>query len=117
MQLAGLTGIDLGDLPWQPLPGMPGLSVAVLSDDLDEEGGKGSRTRLVRFDEDARTDAVFEHPYWEEVICLSGSLNDIDGREVLGGSYVRRPPGTPHGPFHSPQGCVLAEFQYFTPQV
>ncbi|MWB77536.1 cupin [Pseudooceanicola sp. 216_PA32_1] len=111
----GLIGIPAGDLPWQPFAGMPGLSVITLSDDLDEVSGSGSRTRLVRFDRGARTGFVLEHGYWEEVLCLSGSLQDADSQSIGSMNYVKRPPGTPHGPFHSTEGCVLVEFQYFAP--
>lgn len=116
MSLDTLKAIVLNDLPWEPFQGMRGLSVVVLSNDLDEAAGTGSRTRLVRFDSGARTHDILQHPYWEEVLCLSGSLGGADGSQGKDLSFVRRPPGTPHGPFASPEGCILAEFQYFTPR-
>jgi hypothetical protein len=106
-------GLPFDTLRWTPLEGFPGLTVALLSDDLDEAAGTGSRTRLVRFGAGASTAQVLRHPYWEEVLCLSGSLHDRAAPDLPLTRFVRRPPQTPHGPFISPAGCLLVEFQYF----
>jgi hypothetical protein len=110
---AHLAGLAPESLQWHPLPGFAGLHVHVLSDDLDEEARTGSRTRIVRFDPGAKTDVVLSHDYWEEVLCLSGDLHETSVPPLTGRNFVRRPPHTPHGPFHSGNGCLLVEFQYF----
>jgi hypothetical protein len=106
-------GLLFDELRWTALEGFPGLTVALLSDNLDELTGTGSRTRLVRFDAGALTGDVLRHPYWEEVLCLSGSLHDRAAPDRPLACFIRRPPQMPHGPFISPSGCLLVEFQYF----
>ena len=114
--------IELGDaIQWRPLAGFPGLDMVPLRDDLDEANGRGARTRLVRFAPGAETTARLVHPYWEEVLVMSGDLSNKDtpqGTDASQGRqtaprYSLRPPGTPHGPFVSRGGCVLFEVQYF----
>ncbi|WP_171020379.1 cupin domain-containing protein [Cupriavidus sp. 2SB] len=114
--------IELGDATqWRPLAGFPGLETVLLRDDLDEVNRRGARTRLVRFAAGVETSASLVHPYWEEVLVISGDLSNKDARQEIGASHDRhtplryslRPPGTPHGPFVSRGGCVLFEVQYF----
>jgi len=99
---------------WCALAGHAGLQVQVLADSLDEAARRGARSRLVRFEAGARTREVLHHDYWEEVYLLSGDLVRLDGQPAATApSFSIRPPGTPHGPFASSQGCVLLELQYF----
>jgi hypothetical protein len=107
---------------WEVPPGYPeGIKQKILSGSLDEENNRGSRTRLLRFDPGVYTTAPFVHEYWEEVLLLEGELivgNDENGE---GGetfppkTYACRPPGAPHGPFKSVNGCLLYETHYFDP--
>lgn len=107
---------------WEPLPGYPsGIEQKILSGALDEEGGRGSRTRLMRFAPGSFTTKPVVHAYWEEVFVVAGDLivgNDASGR---GGAafppftYACRPPGAVHGPFRSETGCILFEMGYFDP--
>jgi hypothetical protein len=107
---------------WETLPGYPeGIQQKILSGRLDEEGRRGSRTRLLRFAPGVFTTAPFVHKYWEEVYLIEGDLivgNDPDGN---GGdsfsphTYACRPPGAAHGPFKSNAGCLLLEIHYFDP--
>lgn len=120
--------IELGDeIQWQKLQGFPGLEFFSLGDTLDEQNHRGARSRLVRFAPGAVTTARLVHPYWEEVLILSGELAsaepsavaEVDTEEPsacdrpMSLRYSLRPPGTPHGPFVSLGGCVLFEVQYF----
>ena len=104
---------------WSQLPGFPdGLMVKLLADDLDEGAKTGAPTRLVRFAPGTFTTDPLVHDYWEEVILLQGRL--APRPEAAQGSdtaltYSCRPPGTPHGPFVSSDGCILLEFQYYLP--
>lgn len=107
---------------WETLPGYPtGIQQKILSGGLDEEARRGSRTRLLRFEPGVFTTAPFVHEYWEEVFLVSGDLtvgNDAQGEggeSFAAHTYACRPPGVPHGPFRSDQGCLLLEVHYFDP--
>lgn len=105
---------------WEPAPGAaPGIEQKMLSGLLDEDRERGVRTRLIRFQPGAIAPSTFVHRYWEEVYLIRGELimgNDSEGQ---GGTlyaapgYACRPPGTVHGPFASPKGCLFFEIQYF----
>ncbi len=107
---------------WSVPEGYPsGIQQKTLSGELDEDGRRGSRTRLLRFEPGVYTTEPFVHTYWEEVYLVSGDLtvgNDANGQ---GGeafppnTYACRPPGAPHGPFKSEGGCLLFEIHYFDP--
>lgn len=102
---------------WTELPGFPeGLMVKSLADNLDEEARSGARTRLIKFSPGAFTTNALVHDYWEEVVLLRGKLTLRAGAPQSGSTaltYSCRPPGTPHGPFISDEGCILLEFQYY----
>ena len=99
---------------WSPIPETTGLEGKLLSGDFDESNASGHRTRIVRFAKGGRTYAPYVHTYWEEVYLVSGEMtNTEDGTTVTAPAYVIRPPGTPHGPFLSENGCLLLEIQYF----
>jgi hypothetical protein len=103
---------------WQPLQGFPGIEVIPLSGDLDEAAKTGRRTRLVRLGPGARTERPLIHDYHEEAMLLSGDLRGMAGGATSGDyaeyAYVHRPPGTPHGPIASTNGCILLEIQYYS---
>jgi len=104
--------VDLND-GWEEIKETKGLASKLLSGDFNEDYGTGFRTRLVRIDPGGETFAPFTHPYWEEVYLLEGTLTAKDGRSYDAPAYVIRPPGTPHGPFVSVEGCLMLEMQYF----
>lgn len=99
----------------------PGIQQKILSGALDEDGRRGSRTRLLRFDPGVYTTKPFVHDYWEEVFLVRGDLtvgNDENGRggeAFMPFTYACRPPGAFHGPFLSRQGCLLLEMHYYDP--
>ncbi len=105
---------------WEPVPGgAPGVEQKMLSGALDETAKLGVRTRLIRFQPGTVAPDIFLHDYWEEVYLISGGLVtgcDASGQggEVFSApAFACRPPGTPHGPFTSPDGCVFFEIQYY----
>jgi hypothetical protein len=107
---------------WEVPPGFPeGIKQKILSGALDEEGRKGSRTRLLKFDPGVFTTAPFVHTYWEEVFLVSGDLTVGNDAKGQGGesfkpfTFACRPPGAYHGPFKSETGCLLLEVHYFDP--
>lgn len=107
---------------WEVPPGYPqGMEQKILSGSLDEEGRRGARTRLLRFQPGVFTTVPFVHEYWEEVYLLSGDLtvgndeNGEGGESFQPNTYACRPPGVHHGPFKSENGCVLLEVHYYDP--
>lgn len=96
---------------WRPLPGVDGLDELILAH--DDAGG--ASTRLLRYAAGADTSALgaLEHDFWEEAWIVSGSAVDAGTDSVLtAGMYACRPPGTPHGPFASAEGCLMLEVRY-----
>lgn len=99
--------------------GAAGVQQKMLSGLLDEAAGVGVRTRLIRFLPGTIARFEFVHDYWEEVYLMEGQLicgcdADGNGGEEFGAlSYAFHPPGTVHGPFSSPKGCVFFEIQYY----
>ena len=110
------------DVGWEVPPGYPqGMEQKILSGSLDEEGRRGARTRLLRFQPGVFTTVPFVHEYWEEVYLLSGDLTVGNDEHGEGGesfqpnTYACRPPGVHHGPFKSENGCMLLEIHYYDP--
>jgi hypothetical protein len=107
----------IDSLAWTPLAGFDGLEVLTLASDFDEQRKKGRRTRLVRFAPGVETREPLVHDYFEETFLLSGDVHGIRQAASFGAftkqAFVRRPPGTPHGPIRSEGGCVLLEMHYF----
>lgn len=108
------------DEGWEVPEGYPvGIEQKILSGILNEEIGRGHRTRLLRFQPGAFTEKPFNHKYWEEVYLLSGDLvvrsnsEGNGGKRFISPTYACRPPNTPHGPFKSELGCILFEVHYF----
>jgi hypothetical protein len=107
---------------WEIPAGYPdGIEQKILAGALDEQGRRGTRTRLLRFAPGVFTTAPFVHEYWEEVYLVSGDLtvgNDAEGNggeSFPANTYACRPPGAYHGPFKSHGGCLLLEIHYFDP--
>lgn len=103
---------------WDVPPGYPsGIQQKILSGELDEANGRGSRTRFLRFEPGAFTTVPFVHKYWEEVLLISGDLSVRNGEweSFEPFTYACRPPGAYHGPFRSEEGCLLVEFHYYDP--
>ena len=102
------------DAGWTPM--MPGVQVKYLANDLDEETRTGARTRYVRLAPGAKSSQALTHTYWEDVFVLEGDLYPLAQGSPPGPGapkYALRPPGTPHGPFGTKNGCLLLEVQYY----
>lgn len=107
---------DTVDIPWTDIPAIsssasgPGVTEKILSSDPDNPEYK---TRLVTMEPGFRGSKTLSHDFWEEVYVLKGTmideLNNIVCRE---GFYCCRQPGMLHGPFYSPDGCLMVEFHY-----
>ena len=103
-------------LPWTPVAGSAtagaggaGIEEKVLSRDP----ATGDLTRLLRFAPGVRTGESIAHDFWEEVLIVEGSLEDLGlGRTFSAGMYACRPPGMRHGPYACPAGALLFETRY-----
>jgi hypothetical protein len=99
---------DPADLPWHPAPGFSsGVWERIVSGGREE----GVTTRFVRFDPGSGNSKVVTHDFWEEVYIVSGTF-ECGERAYKAGCVAVRPPGMPHGPFHSASGCLLFEVRY-----
>ena len=105
---------------WVTPAGYPeGIQQKILAGSLDEAGGTGNRSRLLRFAPGVFTTKPFVHKYWEEVFLVSGDLTVGNDEQGKGGesfaplTYACRPPGVQHGPFKSVGGCLLFEIHYY----
>jgi hypothetical protein len=105
---------------WVTPAGYPdGIQQKILAGSLDEAGGTGNRSRLLKFAPGVFTTKPFVHDYWEEVFLVSGDLTVGNDEHGNGGksfdplTYACRPPGAPHGPFKSVGDCLLFEIHYY----
>lgn len=98
---------DVDRLAWTEIA--DGLSERILSGDP----ATGNYSRMLRFHPGVVTPETLTHDFWEEVFIVSGAIRDLRLDEVFAaGMYACRPPGMPHGPWESPEGCVTFEVRY-----
>ena len=101
------------NIPDRPIGNIPGLSEQILSHDP----ATGDYTRLLHFEPGTDTTpmGVQRHDFWEEVWIIEGSIHDLTLNQTFSaGMYACRPPGMPHGPWTSENGCRTFEVRYFT---
>lgn len=97
------------DLAWQPIPGNDKQKERILARDPDT----ALVTRMLQFLPGCQTAEVLTHDFWEEIWIISGSLTDLRLHQTFtAGMFACRPPGMPHGPWVSPDGCVTFEVRY-----
>lgn len=105
---------DPTTLPERTVGGIPGLTERILSEDPET----GDYTRMLHFapGTDTSSMGVQTHDFWEEVWIVSGSIHDLTlDQTFTAGTYACRPPGMPHGPWRSTEGCTTFEVRYFRP--
>jgi len=103
----------LRSVEWAPVS--TGVSERVLARDDDGVG----LTRVLRWDAGLDTSPLgpVAHDYVEEVLILSGSIHDLSlDMTFTAGDYACRPPGMPHGPWVSSEGCEMFEVRYAPPR-
>ncbi len=97
--------------------GNMGISVKILSDNLDTDTKHGCRTRLLRMAPGSETPEAHAHDYWEEIYILDGEMTVHDGsdgeKQVKTGAYAAREPGVMHGPVRSKTGCLMIDFCWY----
>ena len=94
---------------------VPGPAEGIYERILATNDESGTASRLVRFDVgcDTTPNGVQVHTFWEEVYIIEGALHDLTLDKTFSqGMYACRPPGMRHGPWISPQGCLLFEARY-----
>ncbi|HXG35784.1 MAG TPA: cupin domain-containing protein [Dehalococcoidia bacterium] len=102
-------------LPDRPIEGVPGLTEKILSQ--DPETGDYARLLIWQPGTDTTPMGVQKHDFWEEVWILEGSIHDLVlDQTFVAGMYACRPPGMPHGPWRSPEGCKTLEIRYYRPK-
>lgn len=103
---------DVETRPWTPIEGSPGQFERIVAG----RPGWPDHSRFLRFEPGCVTAETLTHEFWEEVFILEGSLHDLRlGETFTAGMYACRPPGMPHGPWESPDGCVTFEVRYSDP--
>lgn len=94
---------------WREIPNQPGLSERILAGDA----ATANHSRMLRFAPGTTTRDTLTHEYWEEVYILEGAIFDRRLEQLFtAGMFACRPPGMPHGPWDSPDGCVTVEVRY-----
>ena len=97
--------------------GIVGISQKILVDDRDTVAGTGKRTRLLRLAPGVQTPAAHDHPHWEEIYVIQGSM--IEGmpetgkNRITAPAYACRKPGFMHGPIRTGEECLLIEFSWY----
>ena len=95
------------DAPWrQP----DGAAEGIWEQTLTEDSDGANVTLLQRYEPGVDTTAhgVLTHTFWEEVFLVGGDLRDLTlGTTFEAGMYACRPPGMPHGPYRSDNGCTM----------
>ena len=102
---------DITRVARQRVENVTGLHERILSRDPET----GDYTRFIEFEPGCDTSAmgVQRHEFWEEVWIVSGSFRDLTlGQTFRAGMYACRPPGVPHGPWRTEEGCTTFEIRY-----
>ena len=93
------------------------ISQKILPDTMDHNAKTGMRTRILRVDAGFQSFGQHEHPYWEELIIIKGSLYEgVPGdeeRKLSATSYARREPGHMHGPARTDEVCYMIEINWY----
>ncbi len=88
-----------------------GLNERILS--RDPESGVATRILIFEPGTDTTPNGIQIHDFWEEVYILEGEFFDTTlGKRFTAGMYACRPPGMPHGPWVSENGCRTFEVRY-----
>ena len=110
-------GIDL-ESDFVHAPGKhPAISHKILSDTMDHHKKTGQRTRILRIEPGYQTTVPHDHPYWEELLIIKGSM--YEGQQEDGEvkhaapSFARREPGHMHGPARTDELCYILEVNWY----
>lgn len=93
------------------------ISHKILSDTMDHHAKTGQRTRILRIEPGFQSFGQHDHPYWEELLILKGSLyegstaNEETKLNAL--SFARREPGNMHGPARTDELTYILEINWY----
>ena len=101
-----------------PAPGKAdSISHKILSDTMDHHAKTGQRTRILRIEPGFQSFGQHDHPYWEELIIIKGSLYEgrqEDGeKKYVAPAFARREPGHMHGPARTDELCYIIEVNWY----
>jgi len=101
--LTTLSQVDIDWLPWQAVPGCPGVRAKELWQ------SERAVYALIRYEPGARTPGL-PHPYAHQHIWMVAGEATVAGRRLGTGSFVDVPAGTPHPITDAgPLGCLLLQ--------
>ena len=102
-QLYALSPAEIDLLPWEPVPGCPGVQEKVLWQLA------GFTQALIRYQPGSSSAGEPHLAAHHHIYVLAGAAT-IAGRRMLAGSYLRVPPGVRH-PIEEvgPEGCTLLQ--------
>ena len=84
---------------------------------MDHNAKTGMRTRILRVDAGFQSFGQHDHPYWEELTIIKGSLYEgVPGdeeRKLPATSYARREPGHMHDPACTDEVCYIIEINWY----
>ena len=93
------------------------VSEKILSDTMDHDAGTGQRTRILRIAPGFQSFGQHDHPYWEELYILQGSLYEGEPgtgeTKHLAPAFARREPGLMHGPSRTDELCYILEINWY----
>ena len=89
----------------------------ILMDTLDDEANTGMRTRILRVDAGFQSFGQHDHPWWEELTIIKGSLYEgepgDEEKKLVAPAFARREPGHMHGPARTDQVCYMIEVNWY----
>ncbi len=89
----------------------------ILPDTMDHNAKTGMRTQILRVDAGFPYFAQHDHPYWEELTIIKGSLYEgepgDEERKLSATTYARREPGHMHGPARTDEVCYMIEINWY----
>lgn len=113
MKRAAVEFTDYKKFPLEPIEGpVKGISQRIIA--RDEQGR--TLVRILEYEPgtDTTENGVQSHEYFEEVFIVEGSTIDLTlNQEFKKGAVASRPPKMKHGPWKSPEGCVMFEVDYY----
>lgn len=102
---------------FEEIPGKLKITHKILTDTLDHEAKTGMRTRILRVDAGFQSFGQHDHPWWEELTIIKGSLYEgepgDEEKKLVAPAFARREPGHMHGPARTDEVCYMIEVNWY----
>ncbi len=89
----------------------------ILTDTLDHEAKTGMRTQILRVDAGFQSFGQHDHPWWEELTIIKGSLYEgepgDEEKKLVAPAFARREPSHMHGPARTDEVCYMIEVNWY----